>query len=294
MLSLTLNDGTQMPWIAFGSGTAHLKQDATDAIRMAIENGFTHLDTAQMYGNESSVGAAWTASGKAREELYITTKLPLDLAPGETVRSSLVASLEKLQTSYVDLYLIHSPRSAPRNKMTPSELWKEMEALKSEGLARSIGVSNYFAEDLEEILKDCTVIPAANQIEFHPYLLKASQDYVQLCFKHKIVVTSYGSMTPVTRKVGGPVDAVVEAIIKRVDGSATASQVLAKWVVQKGIAVITTSTKKERVKEYLAAEQVPDLTPEEVAAIDEAGYNGATEPRIIAFYKNLDATEQAK
>ncbi|KAJ7588542.1 NADP-dependent oxidoreductase domain-containing protein [Mycena floridula] len=284
MLSLTLNDGTQMPWIAFGSGTAHLKQDATDAIRMAIENGFTHLDTAQMYGNESSVGAAWTASGKAREELYITTKLPLDLAPGETVRSSLVASLEKLQTSYVDLYLIHSPRSAPRNKMTPSELWKEMEALKSEGLARSI-------EDLEEILKDCTVIPAANQIEFHPYLLKASQDYVQLCFKHKIVVTSYGSMTPVTRKVGGPVDAAVEAIIKRVDGSATASQVLAKWVVQKGIAYFN---QKERVKEYLAAEQVPDLTPEEVAAIDEAGYNGATEPRVIAFYKNLDATEQAK
>ncbi|KAJ7588558.1 NADP-dependent oxidoreductase domain-containing protein [Mycena floridula] len=294
MLYIPLNDGNKIPWIAFGTGTPDPNKDTSNAVRMAIDNGFSHLDTAQRYRNELSAGDAWKASGKPREELYMTTKLNLNLEPGETVRSSLVSSLEKLQTTYVDLFLVHSPRSAAMNNMTPVELWKEMEAVKAEGLARSIGVSNYFQEDLEAILKECTVAPAVNQIEFHPYVLKASEDILRVCRKHGIVIASYGSMSPVTWKSGGPVDAAVEAIIKRVGRSATASQILAKWVLAKGAVVVTTSNKEERIKEYIATEQVPDLTPHEVTAIDEAGSQDPTEPRVLAFYKKMDAAEQAK
>lgn len=157
--TLALNDGTHTPWIAFGTGTALFGRDATTAVRVAIQNGFSHLDGAQAYRNEESLGAGIVESGKPRSELYITTKLGT-LAAEETPKSALQKSLEKLGVEYVDLYLVHQ---ASEHVGKLKEVWKGMEEVKAAGLTKSIGVSNFTADHLKDILEVATVIPAVNQ-----------------------------------------------------------------------------------------------------------------------------------
>lgn len=158
--TLTLNDGTQTPWIAFGTGTALYKKDAADAVTVAIQNGFTHLDGAQVYGNETTLGEGIVASGVPRSELYITTKLAA-LGPGETPKSALEESLKKLGVAYVDLYLIHQ---ANQHVGKLKQVWKGMEEAKKAGLTKSIGVSNFTADHLNDILEVATIPPAVNQV----------------------------------------------------------------------------------------------------------------------------------
>lgn len=160
MPRLTLSDGTQTPWIAFGTGTAFYGQEVTNAIQLAIENGFTHLDCAQIYSNEESAGKGISASKKPRSELYITTKLN-KLGPGQTAKTALLESLRKLNVEHVDLYLIHTPEV---HVGWLQQVWKEMEECK-EGLTTSIGVSNFGVQDLEEVLSVATIPPAVNQVK---------------------------------------------------------------------------------------------------------------------------------
>ncbi|KAK0483726.1 NADP-dependent oxidoreductase domain-containing protein [Armillaria novae-zelandiae] len=265
MLSYTLNDGTATPWVAFGTGTALYKKDAAEAVRVAIENGVTHLDGAQMYENEDSLGAGIKASGKPRSELYVTTKLK-GLAEGQTIKDTLVISLKKLGLEYVDLFLIHDPTSA---KGQLKAWWKQMEEVKKEGLTKSIGVSNFRVQDLEEVLEVATIIPAVNQIEFHPYVYKAAKPIYTFSQEHKILIASYGGLTPIVRAPGGPLDPVVGAIADRLQISP--SQVYTKWLIEKGILVVTTSSKAARIREALQTPDVTDLSAEDIAAIEEAG-----------------------
>jgi len=163
-----LNDGTHIPWLAFGTGTALYGRDATDFVKAAIDAGINHLDGAQMYKNEETLGEGIKLSGKPRSELFITTKLLPTLPPGQTVESSLRDSLSKLGLDYVDLFLVHSPH--PVNQ-TPGKLravWAEVEGVKKLGLAKSIGVSNFRVEDLNDILQTATIVPAVNQASLSP------------------------------------------------------------------------------------------------------------------------------
>jgi diketogulonate reductase-like aldo/keto reductase len=131
---ISLNDSTTTPWIAYGTGTALFCKDATQSVELAIRSGFTHLDGAQMYYNEETLGKGIAASGKPRSELYVTTKLG-PLKAGETVKESLLGSLKKLGLGYVDLFLIHFP-AHHEGRLKP--LWKEMEGVKIEGLTRHV------------------------------------------------------------------------------------------------------------------------------------------------------------
>lgn len=150
--------------LAFGTGTAHNAKDAQHMITSAINAGFTHLDGAQWYENEDSLGAGIAASGKAREQLFITTKLAR-LPEGKTVRDTLVDSLAKLRVDYVDLFLVHTPMHfSYKEPGCLKALWKEMEAVKKEGLTRSIGVSNFRLEQLRETIDGAEVIPSINQV----------------------------------------------------------------------------------------------------------------------------------
>lgn len=158
--TLALNDGSQVPSIAFGSGTAFFAQDAQTAMQTAISVGFTHLDCAQMYENEETVGAAIKASGTPRSSLFITTKLNV-LPPGQTAKTALQTSLEKLGMESVDLYLVHNPK---HHEGRLKEVWKVMEECKKEGLAKSIGVSNFEVEHLQEILEGAEFPPSVNQV----------------------------------------------------------------------------------------------------------------------------------
>jgi diketogulonate reductase-like aldo/keto reductase len=159
---IKLNDNTTIPLLAFGTGTALYGKDAEGMVTAAINAGFTHVDGAQVYRNEESLGAGIAAAGKPREQLFVTTKLNR-LPKGKTVRHTLVESLTKLRLEYVDLFLVHSPLFFPE----PGHLkvvWKEMEALKKEGLARSVGVSNFCVAQLREILDGAEFPPSINQV----------------------------------------------------------------------------------------------------------------------------------
>ncbi|KAF5357922.1 hypothetical protein D9756_001431 [Leucocoprinus leucothites] len=262
-IEITLNDGSRIPWLGFGTGTALYKQDASELVRQAIEAGVTHLDGAQMYENEETLGQGIKASGKSRSTIFVTTKLR-GLQPGQTVKDTLLESLKKLGLTYVDLFLIHDP-TPYRKEGRLKEVWAQMEQLKGEGLAKSVGVSNFKVSDLEEILR----------IELHPYVWKAAQPILELSEKHGIKVASYGGSTPLARVPDGPLKDVLPVIRARLEKTrgapVTEGQVLSKWILQKGAIVITTSSKMTRVKEFLDTEGVPDLTEQEVQEIDEAG-----------------------
>jgi diketogulonate reductase-like aldo/keto reductase len=155
-----LNDGRRMPWLGIGSGSAHHGRDASATIAGALRAGVVHLDTAQMYGNEDSVGAALADAG-FRDKIWLTTKLD-KLPPGESVLDALRASLARLRVDSVDLFLIHSPLAHDDIPAT----WRALEDAQRAGLARSIGVSNFRVHELETLLAHANVIPAVNQASF--------------------------------------------------------------------------------------------------------------------------------
>ncbi|KAJ7685369.1 oxidoreductase [Mycena polygramma] len=272
--TIKLNDGTEIPAIAFGTGTALFNQDCTNSIKLAIDCGFTHLDGAQVYGNEEALGAGVKKAGKPRSELYIVTKLKPGLGAAQ-VKPSLKQSLQKLGVDFVDLFLIHSPRGIKPEDGTLQELWQAMEAVHAEGLAKSIGVSNFTIEDLKAILPGAKIVPSVNQLEIHAYVWKVTEPLVKYGREHGITPASYGGLTPLVRAAGGPVDEVLPPIVERLGKvlgkPVTAGQVLSKWILQKGAIVVTTSSKEARIKEYLETPNVPDLTAEEIQAIEDAG-----------------------
>jgi diketogulonate reductase-like aldo/keto reductase len=226
---------------------------------VAIENGITHLDGAQMYGNEESLGQAIKASGKSRSELYIVTKLKPTIAANETVKGLLIESLKKLGLDFVDLFLVHSPHPSNKEEGKLLGVWKQMEQVQKDGLAKSIGVSNFRVEDLQIVLEGGNVVPAVNQvrtisllwffysecctqIELHPYVWKAAEPIVTLCRERGITIASYGGLTPLVRAPGGPVDETLATIAKQLSSEGTqvsTSQVLTKWNLQKGGIVVT-------------------------------------------------------
>jgi diketogulonate reductase-like aldo/keto reductase len=254
---IKLNGGTTIPLLAFGTGTAHYKKDAQDTVTKAINAGFTHLDGAQLYNNEEYLGAGIAATGKPREQLFITTKLAKP-AEDKTVRDTLVESLKKLQLDYVNLFLIHTPLQFPGGLKA---VWKEMEAVKKEGLTRSIGVSNFRVAQLREILDGAEIPPSINQvnhqvqysrpailtpdlqIEFHPYVYRNILPMLELQKQYGIVTASYGGLSPIFRFNGGPLDPVLASIAKRLSDTTgnpfNEAQVLFLWQREKGVVIVT-------------------------------------------------------
>lgn len=271
---IQLNDKTSIPWLAFGTGTALYGRDALDAVRLAIDKGITHLDGAQIYNNEGTLGAGIRASGKPRSELYLVTKLKQPLAPSQTVKESLQRSLERLGVEYVDLFLIHSPSPA-NSEGTLKELWRGMEEVKRLGLTKSIGVSNFRVEDIQEVLESATILPAVNQIELHPYIWKAAEPIVKLGLQYGIIPASYGGQTPIARVINGPLDSILpsiqERLVKDSGRPVSLGQILTKWLLAKGAIVVTTTSQEGRIAEFINAFDVPDLTEDEILAIDDAG-----------------------
>ncbi|KAH8818650.1 Aldo/keto reductase [Flagelloscypha sp. PMI_526] len=262
--TLTLNDGREIPEIGFGTGTAWYAREATKALVQALESGFVHLDTAQMYQNEESVGEALASGIVAREKIWLTTKFG-----GGDIETEFQKSLKKangqLQVDAVDLYLIHFPKYTP----DIGAGWQKLEELQERGLAKSIGVSNFTIQDLQTLLKTAKVKPAVNQVRFHPYNYDENKELLEFASAHGIIIESYSTLTPITKETGGPLEPVLQRIANRIGG--TPAQVIFLWARQKGVVVVTTTGKKERMDEYLSTPQLPPLTPEDIADIDTAG-----------------------
>lgn len=220
-------------------------QDVTNYVLQAIDAGFTHIDTAQMYGNEAFVGKALAThfSKHPRESLYVTTKFD-KVSPNQSIRAVFEEQLRKLQVSYVDLYLVHTP--VPFEGRL-GEIWKEVEQLKRDGLTKEIGISNFRVEDLNELLPTITdradgILPAVHQIELHPYVLDTALPIMEIGKKHGIQIASYGGLTPVIRKTDGPATPVIEGIVKKwkdAGREATAGHTMLKWLDAKGAIAVT-------------------------------------------------------
>jgi len=151
------------------------------------------------------------------------------------------------------------------------EVWKGFEEIKDLGLAKSIGVSNFRPKDLQRVLKIAKYKPVVNQIEFHPYVYKQLTPLLELQKKEGIITESFGGFSPLFRNKDGPVNGVLGSIAKRYGSGATEGQILLKWLEAKGVVAVTTTSKKERLKELLAAYELPPLSAADVEEIDKAG-----------------------
>ncbi|KAL2759678.1 hypothetical protein ACRALDRAFT_1060317 [Sodiomyces alcalophilus JCM 7366] len=270
--NLKLNDGNEIPMIAYGLGSANYKGDSSnfdqgivDITTKAIKAGYYHLDGAEVYGNEEELGAAIKQAGVPREKLYVVTKL--HVTKKQNTQEAFDRSLKKLGLDYVDLYLIHSPYLAD----TPAELqavWADLEAIKASGRARSIGVSNFLQEHLETVLKTAKVVPAINQIEFHPYLQHG--DLLDFHRRHGIAVSCYSPLTPITRQdAKGPIPEIWRRLATKYGVSE--SEIGLRWCIDQGLVVLTTSSKEDRLVKYMSKIPAFKLTPKEVEEIAEAG-----------------------
>jgi diketogulonate reductase-like aldo/keto reductase len=245
-----LADGNQLPMLGLGVWQVHDGPACVDTVRMALELGYRHIDTAQAYGNEASVGRALRDSGVSRDEVFITTKF----YPGsKDPVAEAEQSLRRLGVDQVDLYLVHWPQHGP------TWAWPGMEQALERGLARSIGVSNFGAADLENVIAAGSVTPAANQIQFS--VVEYRRRLIEECRRHGIVPEAYSPLGTGRHLRNKQVAEIAER------AGRTPAQVLLRWCVQHGVPVIPKSTHRERIAENAAIFDFT-LTSQDMAALD--------------------------
>ncbi|MCZ4327854.1 aldo/keto reductase [Brachybacterium paraconglomeratum] len=250
------HDGRSVPQLGYGVWQVE-DEVAADVVRQAIDAGYRHIDTAAGYQNEGGVGRAVKAADVPREDLFITTKLANEDQGFDSAKAALDASLEKLDTDYVDLYLIHWA-SPQRGKYLES--WKALIELQQEGKAKSIGVSNFPIPQLEEIIAETGVVPVMHQIELHPQF---QQSELRRYHAEKGILTE--AWSPLGQ--GGDIlkDPVITAIAEA--HGVDAGQVIIARHLAIGNVVIPKTVTPERIVSNLAAAQLV-LTDEEVERID--------------------------
>ncbi|WP_059016235.1 aldo/keto reductase [Mycobacterium sp. M26] len=265
---LTLNDGTTIP--QFGFGVFQIPPDETaEAVRTALEIGYRHIDTAEMYQNEKGVGQGIRDSGIDRSEVYITSKLNNSFHKPDDARRAFDATIDALGFDYVDLFLIHWPLPTLYDGDFVST-WKTLEEFKADGRARSIGVSNFQIPHLEQLARDTETVPAVNQIEVHPYF---TNDAVRAYGIEHTILTEAWSPIAQGAVLGDP---VVGQIAEKIGKSP--AQVVLRWHIERGDIVFPKSVSVERIRENfdvfdfeLSEDQIEELT-----ALDkgEAGRRG--------------------
>lgn len=252
---IRLNNGVEMPQLGLGVYQSRPGEETRQAVVAALEAGYRLVDTAAMYQNEADVGAAIRESGVPREQVFVTSKLGNDDHGYEKALRACRETLRRLGTSYVDLYLIHWPGAAGLRK----ETWLALERLQAEGLSRAIGVSNFTVGHLEEMLGYAQVLPAVNQVEFHPFMYQ--RELLEWVRERGIALEAYRPLVR-ARKMDDP---TLAAVAQAHDKSA--AQVLLRWSLQRGAIVIPKSVHVERIRENLDVFDFA-LTDDEMARLD--------------------------
>jgi 2,5-diketo-D-gluconate reductase A len=237
--SIQLNDGNEIPQLGFGVFQVE-PRETVEAVAVALDVGYRHIDTAEMYGNEREVGEAVGASGLDRADVFVTSKLNNRHHRPDDARRAFDRTLSELGFEYVDLFLIHWPLPTLYDGDYVST-WRVLEELKGDGRARSIGVSNFQVEHLERLADQAEVVPAVNQIELHPYFLNEE-------------VRAYGESHGIATEAWSPIaqgavlhDQAITKIAGRLDRAP--AQVVLRWHIQRGNIVFPKSTTPGRIRE---------------------------------------------
>jgi 2,5-diketo-D-gluconate reductase A len=259
--AITLNDGNSLPVIGLGVG--ELSESETEqSVSAALEAGYRLIDTASAYGNEAAVGRAIASSGIPREEIFVTTKLATSDQGFQKSQDALKVSLEQLGLDYVDLYLIHWPAGNPGKYV---DSWGGLMKRKEEGDTKSIGLANFHAEDLSNVIDLSFFTPAVNQIELHPLLNQAELRATNA--EYGIVTEAYGPLG-----VGNLLDNATIGSVAQAHGK-TPAQVLIRWSIQLGNIVIPRSSSPERIKSNFDVFDF-ELTDDDMATLN--GLNDGT------------------
>ena len=254
-----LADGNEMPTLGLGVWQVPNGPECENAVRWALELGYRHIDTAQAYGNEESVGKALRESGVPREEVFITTKFyPAKKDPAREAEGS----LKRLGVDRVDLYIIHWPQGGP------TWAWPGMEQARERGYARSIGISNFSVQEVDQVLAVATTAPVVNQAQFSAFEYR--RGLLDACEQRGLALVGYSSLGTGSH-LG---DRTVREVAER--AGRTPAQVLLRWCLQRDVLVIPKSTHRERIEEN---GQLYDFTlsDEDMAALDALDRTGGTE-----------------
>ena len=231
-----LNNGLKMPWLGFGVFKISDGQEVEKAVSYALEAGYRSIDTAAVYGNERGVGKAIRESGIPREGVFLTTKVWNDDQREKRTMAAFEESLKRLETEYVDLYLVHWPVRG-----CYQETWQVMEEIYQSGRAKAIGVSNFMVHHLEDILSDSQIVPAVNQIEFHPFLVQP--ELLKFCQEHEIQVEAWSPLMQGQIVNEPSVQRMAEKYHK------TPAQIALRWDLQHKVVTIPKSTHPNRIVE---------------------------------------------
>ena len=254
-----LADGNQIPLLGLGVWQIPNGSTTVNAVRWALELGYRHIDTAQAYGNEESVGRALKDSGVPRGEIFITTKF----WPGaQDPVAEAEGSLRRLGVDFVDLYLVHWPQGGP------TRAWRGMERARERGYARSIGVSNFDVRDLDQVMAMATVAPVVDQVQFSPFEYR--RKLLDAAEQRRVALEAYSPLGT-GRHLGNE---TVKRLASRI--GRTPAQVLLRWCLQRNLIVIPKSTHKNRIEEN---SRIFDFTlsPEDMAELDALDETGGTD-----------------
>ena len=253
-----LSDGSSIPTLGLGVWQVPGSRECENAVRWALEAGYRLIDTAQAYGNEESVGRALRDSGVPREEIFVTTKFdPAHTDPAAEAEQS----LRRLGLDQIDLYIVHWPQNGP------TWAWPGMEAAQARGYARSIGVSNFSVEDLEEVSASASIEPVINQVQFSPFEYRKA--LLAHCERRGIALEAYsplGTGRHLTHHT-------VAQVAARVDR--TPAQVLVRWCLQRQTIVLPKSSHRERIEENALVFDF-SLSDEDMASLDALDQTGGT------------------
>jgi len=276
---MILSNGRNIPCPGFGTFKTPDGEICIDAVREAIKAGYTHIDTAAVYGNEYSVGEGIRQGGKPRSELFVTSKLWNTERGYDSTLRACEKSLKDIGTDYLDLYLIHWPANTMQfgDKAASINLdtWRAMERLVDEGVLRSIGLSNFYPSHMEPILAGANIAPAVDQIEYHPGLLQ--EETIALCRKHGILVEAWSPL--------GRGKLLEDPVLCEIAGryGKTSAQVLLRWCVQNEVLPLVKSIHAERIRQNLdfADFTLSDKDMEVLSGFPEARYG--SHPDTAAF-----------
>ena len=267
--TMTLTNGQTIPVLGYGTWRNNDPKECVNGVKWALEHGYRHIDTAQMYGNEAEVGEGIRLSGVPREEIYLTTKLNNDNHGYENAKRTIDESLERLGTDYLDLFLIHWPEVEGHEddwETDNIETWRALEEAYEAGKLKAIGVSNFKVKHLENLLPNCRITPMVNQIRVHPGIHQA--ETVKMSREAGMIIEAWSPLSPIPQMLE---DEAVVAMTEKYHK--TVAQLLLRYCVQKDYVPLTKSVHEDRIIENAAIFNFK-IDEEDMAYFDQWEWDG--------------------